>query len=408
MIVLSFLTVMTKPAKTDPIIEVLTRGVTEVIIREELEKKMRTSKIRLYLGIDPTGTRLHLGHAIALRKLRDFQRLGHEVIFLVGSFTAMIGDTSDKDAMRTQLTHEQIQENFRTYKEQAAKILDFTKIQIKYNHEWLEKLKFEDILNLANKFTVQQMIEREMYQKRINEKKPIGLHEFLYPLMQGYDSVAMDVDLEVGGNDQLFNMLAGRTLQRVLKSRDKYVLTVELLEGTDGRKMAKTYNNVINITDTPNEQYGKIMSMKDELILKYFELCTDRTLAEIAEFKKELKDGINPRDLKMRLAREIVTMYYSAQKAENAEKEFTKIFQKKEDPTEVPLQKIDAKEMKLIDLLAYTKMAASKSEARRLVEGGGVELDHERKSDPNLLIDLTKERFIRAGKRKFLRVLCSK
>lgn len=369
---------------------------------------MRTSKIRLYLGIDPTGTRLHLGHAIALRKLRDFQRLGHEVIFLVGSFTAMIGDTSDKDAMRTQLTHDQIQENFRTYKEQAAKILDFTKIQIKYNHEWLEKLKFEDILNLANKFTVQQMIEREMYQKRINEKKPIGLHEFLYPLMQGYDSVAMDVDLEVGGNDQLFNMLAGRTLQRVLKNRNKYVLTVELLEGTDGRKMAKTYNNVINITDTPNEQYGKIMSMKDELIIKYFELCTDRTLTEIEGFKKELKDGINPRDLKMRLAHEIVTLYHDAKLAEAAEKEFIQIFSKKEDPTEVPLQKIDAKEMKLTDLLAHTKMASSKSDARRLVDGGGVEIDHERQTNPDARIDLTKERFIRAGKRKFLRVICSK
>lgn len=396
---------MAKTTATDPIIEVLTRGVTEVIVREELEKKMRTQKIRLYLGIDPTGARLHLGHAIALRKLRDFQRLGHEVIFLVGSFTAMIGDTSDKDAMRTQLKQEQIQENFKTYKEQAAKILDFTKIQIKYNHEWLEKLKFEDILNLANKFTVQQMIEREMYQKRITEKKPIGLHEFLYPLMQGYDSVAMDVDLEVGGNDQLFNMLAGRTLQRVLKNRDKHVLTVELLEGTDGRKMAKTYNNVINITDTPNEQFGKIMSMKDELILKYFELCTDRTMTEMANFETELKKGINPRDMKMRLARDIVTLYHDAKSAENAEKEFIQIFSKKEDPTDVPLQKITAKELKITDLLTQTKLTPSKSEARRLVDGGGVEVDHERINNPDIMIDLSKERFIRAGKRKFLRVL---
>lgn len=395
---------MAKTTATDPIIEVLTRGVTEVIVREELEKKMRTQKIRLYLGIDPTGARLHLGHAIALRKLRDFQRLGHEVIFLVGSFTAMIGDTSDKDAMRTQLKQEQIQENFKTYKEQAAKILDFTKIQIKYNHEWLEKLKFEDILNLANKFTVQQMIEREMYQKRITEKKPIGLHEFLYPLMQGYDSVAMDVDLEVGGNDQLFNMLAGRTLQRVLKNRDKHVLTVELLEGTDGRKMAKTYNNVINITDTPNEQFGKIMSMKDELILKYFELCTDRTMAEVANFETELKKGINPRDMKMRLAKDVVTLYHDAGAAEAAEKEFIQIFSKKEDPTDVPVQKIAAKELKITDLLTQTKLTPSKSEARRLVDGGGVEVDHERVNNPDMMIDLSKERFIRAGKRKFLKV----
>lgn len=398
---------MAKAAANDPIIEVLTRGVTEVIVREELEKKMRTGKIRLYLGIDPTGARLHLGHAIALRKLRDFQHLGHEVIFLVGSFTAMIGDTSDKDAMRTQLTHEQIQENFKTYKEQAAKILDFTKIKIKYNHEWLADLKFEDILNLANKFTVQQMIEREMYQKRINEKKPIGLHEFLYPLMQGYDSVAMDVDLEVGGNDQLFNMLAGRTLQRVLKNRNKHVLTVELLEGTDGRKMAKTYNNVINITDTPQEQYGKIMSMKDELIIKYFELCTDRTMAEIAAFEKGLKAGTNPRDVKMQLARDIVTLYHTAEAAETAEKEFIQVFSKKEDPTTVALQKIPFKELKITDLLATTKLASSKSEARRLVEGGGVEIDHERVTNPDAMIDLAKERFMRAGKRKFLRVICS-
>lgn len=396
----------TNMPKNDAVTEILQRGVDEVIVRTELEKLLRSGKkITLYLGIDPTGSRLHLGHAIALRKLRDFQRLGHRVIFLIGSFTALIGDTSDKNSPRPPMTPEQIEENFKTYKAQASKILDFSKIELKYNGEWLSKLNFKDILELANKFTVQQMIEREMYQRRIAEGKPIGLHEFLYPLMQGYDSVAMDVDLEVGGRDQLFNMLAGRTLQKVLHNKEKHVLTVKLLEGTDGRKMAKTYGNVINITDEPGEQYGRVMSMKDELILQYFELCTDISMEEIAEIKQSLKSGENPKNVKMRLAREIVTLYHDKNAAAAAEKEFIKIFQKHETPTDIEEKIMPRNTYEICDLLFETHLADSKGSARRLIEGGGVSIDEKRIEDPKLKVKLSKKPvLIKVGKRHFLRV----
>ena len=392
--------------QTDKITEILERGVSEVIVRKELEARLRgKEKITLYLGIDPTGSRLHLGHAIALRKLRDFQRLGHRVIFLIGSFTALIGDTSDKDSPRQPMTLEQIEENFKTYKAQASKILDFSKIELKYNGDWLSKLNFKDILELANKFTVQQMIEREMYRKRIAEGKPIGLHEFLYPLMQGYDSVAMDVDLEVGGNDQLFNMLAGRTLQKAINNRNKHVLTVKLLEGVDGRKMSKTYGNTINITDEPNEQYGRIMSMKDELILQYFELCTDVPMSEIEEIKNELKSGENPKNVKMRLAREIITLYHDKKAAETAEEEFIKVFQKKDLPSEIAEKTMPKKLYGICELLFETGLADSKGSARRLVEGGGVSIDKKRVADPKTEVNLGKKAIlIKVGKRHFLKV----
>jgi tyrosyl-tRNA synthetase len=392
--------------KTDPLTELLNRGVEEVIVRKELEEKLRSGeKITLYLGIDPTGARLHLGHAIALRKLRDFQKLGHNVIFLIGSFTAMIGDTSDRDSPRPPMTIEQIEENFKTYKQQAGKILDFSKIKIVYNGDWLSKLGFKELIELANKFTVQQMITREMYQQRIAAGKPIGLHEFLYPLMQGYDSVAMDVDLEVGGNDQLFNMLAGRHLQKVLNNRNKHVMTVKLLEGTDGRKMSKTYNNTINVTDTPGEQYGKIMSMKDELILQYFDLCTDVSAEEIKKIEASLKKGENPKNIKMRLAREIITLYHGATEANDAEAEFIKIFQKHDKPTDIEEKKMPNKSYGICDLLFDAGLATSKGEARRLIEGGGVSVDNKRVEDPKMEVKLSgKSVLLQVGKRKFLNV----
>lgn len=393
-------------AKKDPILDLLTRSVDEVIVRRDLEKKMRSGdKITLYLGIDPTGNRLHLGHAIALRKLRDFQQLGHRVIFLIGNFTALIGDTSDKDSPRQPMTPEQIDENFRTYKTQASKILDFSKIELRHNGDWLGKLSFKEILELANKFTVQQMIEREMFQKRINEKKPVGVHEFLYPLMQGYDSVAMDVDLEIGGRDQLFNMLAGRTLQKAMRNKEKHVLTVKLLEGTDGRKMAKTYNNVVNITDEPQEQYGKIMSIKDELILQYFELCTDVPLSEIETIRQGMKAGANPRDFKMRLGREIVALYRNQAAAKKAEQEFIRVFQKKDLPDNIEEKKLRAGDWLLVDLLAETGLAPSKSEARRLIQGGGVSVDGKREEEVKTSVSISKKPLLlKVGKRKFLKV----
>ena len=365
-----------KKTNADPVREVLERGVSEVIVKKELETLIRSKKkIKLYLGIDPTGKELHLGHTIALRKLRQFQNLGHEVYFLVGSFTALIGDTSDKNSMRPPMTPEQIEENFKTYKAQAAKILDFSKTTIVYNGEWLSKLKLADILNLANKFTVQQMIERDMYQERLKQGKPIGLHEFLYPLMQGYDSVELNVDLEVGGNDQLFNMLAGRTLQKVLNSRDKHVMTMQLIEGTDGRKMAKTYGNVININDEPADMYGKIMSMSDRLIGRYFELCTDVPMEEISAMEEEMMAGANPRDFKMRLGREIVAMYHGAKASGEAEERFITVFRKHDVPDDIEEKILSKGEWNIIDVLVETKLAPSKSEARRLVTQGGVKVD---------------------------------
>lgn len=392
----------------DPIKQLLERGVSDVIVKKNLEAMLRSGKkITLYLGIDPTGSLLHIGHAIALRKLREFQQLGHRVIFLIGSFTALIGDTSDKNSMRQPMTSEQIEENFKTYKAQASKILDFSKIELRYNGDWLGKLTFKEIIVLANKFTVQQMIERDMYQKRIQEGKPIGLHEFLYPLMQGYDSVAMDVDLEVGGHDQLFNMLAGRTLQKAFNNKEKHVMTMQLLEGTDGRKMSKTYDNVVNLTDAPNDQYGKIMSIKDELIIKYFDLCTDVEVARVQELEKALKAGENPKHTKMRLAKEIVALYHGTKAASEAEAEFVNVFQKKEAPTDIPTKKMPTKEPTITELLAESGLASSKSVAQRLVKGGGVSVDEKKILDPFEKITLTKKPvLLKVGKRHFMNVHC--
>lgn len=393
--------------KTDQISDLLSRGVDEIIVRNQLEARLRSKdRITLFLGIDPTGFRLHLGHAIALRKLRDFQRLGHRVIFLIGNFTARIGDTSDKDSPRQPLSQEQIEENFKTYKQQASTILDFSKIELRYNADWLEKLTFKEIIELANKFTVQQMIEREMYTRRISEGRPIGLHEFLYPLMQGFDSVAMDVDLEVGGRDQLFNMLAGRTLQKAVRSKDKHVLTVKLLEGTDGRKMAKTYDNVINITDTPSEQYGRVMSIKDQLIVQYFELCTDVPMHEVGDIEQAIAGGENPRDLKMRLGREIVSMYHGKSEALEAEGDFIRVFREKSLPDQIPEKKLGKAQWSICELLVAVRLAPSKSEGRRLIEGGGVSVDGVRIEDPRASLTVGKKsQLIKVGKRHFVKVI---
>lgn len=391
-----------KPPDTD---QLLSRGVQDVIVRADLEKLLNSGKkLRVYLGIDPTSTRITLGNAVPLRKLRDFQNLGHEVIFLVGSFTALIGDTSDKDAMRKVMTQDEIESNFKTYKQQAAKILDFSKAKIMYNGDWLSKLKFADIIKLAQNFTVQQMIERDMYQKRLADKKPIGLHEFLYPLMQGYDSVHLEVDVEIGGNDQLFNMLAGRTLLKIYKNKDKHVITTPLIAGLDGRKMSKSYGNTVDLTDEPNDMFGKIMSLKDDLIIKYFELCTDVPLDEISAVAESLKAGANPRDAKARLGREIVALYHGEKAAARAEQEFTAVFQKHEKPADMPTRKIENRKWKIDDLLSELGLVSSKSEARRLVEQGGVRVDDKVLSDWKAVVAVKKGMVVQVGKRKFVKI----
>lgn len=398
---------MAKNTEGPSVDELLSRGVEQVIVRQTLEDRLKSGeKLKLYLGIDPTGSRLHLGHSIPLRKIRDFQRLGHQVIMLIGNFTALIGDTSDKESMRPVLTQEQIEENFETYKEQASKILDFSKVEIRYNADWLAKLSFTDIVKLSQQFTVQQMIERDMYQKRLESGKPIGLHEFLYPLMQGYDSVAMDVDLEIGGNDQTFNMLAGRTLQRTYNQKEKHVLTTTLLEGTDGRKMAKTYGNVINITEEPSEQFGKIMSMSDDLIIKYFTLCTDVSMEQVEKYEKALADGENPKDIKVILAKEIVTMYHDEAAAEQAAKDFEEVFSKGGKPEKIDLVKLELGKFKLFALLEELEMVETRSEGRRMIEQGAVRINEEKIEDVDAIVDLQvgEKILVQVGKRKWKEV----
>jgi tyrosyl-tRNA synthetase len=385
--------------------ELLTRGVEQIVPKEGLMEKIKGGKkLRVYLGMDPTSTHISLGNAVPLRKLRDFQNAGHEVIFLVGSFTALIGDTSDKDAMRKPLTLNEIEHNFHTYKEQASKILDFKKAKIMYNGDWLSKLNFQNIVELAQHFTVQQMIERDMYQKRMEAGKPIGLHEFLYPLMQGYDSVHMEVDLEIGGNDQLFNMLAGRTLLRAYKNKEKHVLCTPLIEGLDGRKMSKSYGNTIDIMDEPSNMFGKVMSMADNLIIKYFILCTDVPLKEINAIDVELKNGSNPRDAKMRLAREIVNLYHGKSAGTKAEEEFINVFKKHEAPEDMPEFKISG-DRNIVDLLELCKLVETRSEAKRLVKEGGVKINGQKVPDANVSVHVEKGMVIQVGKRRFAKII---
>ncbi len=385
--------------------ELLSRGVEAVVPKKGLLEKMKAGKkLKVYLGIDPTSTRIHLGNAVPLRKLRDFQLAGHDVIFLVGSFTALIGDTSDKDAMRKPLTPAEIEANFHTYQEQASKILDFSKAQILYNGDWLSNLNFQNIVELAQQFTVQQMIERDMYQKRLEAGKPIGLHEFLYPLMQGYDSVHMEVDLEIGGNDQLFNMLAGRTLLQTYKGKEKHVLTTPLIEGTDGRKMSKSYNNTINIADEPSDMFGKIMSMTDELIIKYFILCTDVEMKEVDEIDKALKEGMNPRDAKMQLAREIVTLYHGGNAAMKAADDFVNVFKKGGVPDDMPEFEMSG-DRNIIDLLELCGLISSRSEGRRAIEQGGVKINDKKVESTDDVIHLEKDMIVQVGKRRFAKIV---
>lgn len=376
--------------------ELLTRAVSNVTPKDLAEKKLKSGKkMRLYLGIDPTGAHLHIGHAVPLRKLKAFADAGHEVIFLIGSFTAMIGDPTDREAERERLTKKQVEENFKTYKEQASKVLDFSKIHVRYNHEWLEKLDFGGVVDLASRFTVQQMLDRDMFQKRIADGKPIHVHEFLYPLMVGYDSVVLDVDCELGGNDQYFNMLCGRTLQTAYGKREKFVLTTKLIEGTDGRKMSKTYGNCIYLDDAPSDMYGKVMRVEDGLMPLYFECCTDVPMAEV----KKLLAG-KPKEAKMHLAREIVALYHGEKAAGHAESEFQNVFSQGGTPEDMPEVSVK-KGSGLIDLLVKQKLIASKSEARRLVEQGGIHLN----DTPVKSIDApAEEGIVRVGKRKFLKI----
>lgn len=394
--------------------DLLTRAVAKVIPAKLAEEKLQSGKrLRIYWGIDPTGAKLHLGHAVPLRKLQAFVDAGHEVILVIGSFTAMIGDPSGRDEQRQPLTRQQIEENFRTYKGQAAKVLDFSKTTVRYNHEWLEKLTPELMVKLASHFTKQQMEQREMFTRREKEGKPIHLSEFIYPLLVGYDSVVLDVDCELGGSDQEFNMLCGRHLQQVFGKREKFVLTLKLLEGTDGRKMSKTYDNCIYLGDSPQEMFGKIMSIKDNLMETYFECCTD---IPTKKYQTLLKG--NPRDAKACLAREIVTLYHGAKAAVAAAKEFTSVFSKGGLPKEIPEQPATGQ---ILEDLVKSGLVSSKSDVRRLLKEKGIklldeqgntilitELESELGEAMAKSLDKNRSAIIKIGKKKFLRFIVSK
>lgn len=387
--------------------ELLTRGVSEIAPgKDTLEKVLLERKIRVYLGIDPTGSLLTLGHSVVLRKLQQFADAGHEVILLIGNGTVRIGDPTGRDSTRPQLSDEQIKENFKTWKEQASKILDFSKIQIRYNGDWLDKLTYTDMIKLMAQTTVQQLTERDMFQERMKKGLPIHGHELLYPLLQGYDSVAMDVDLEIGGSDQLFNMLMGRHLQRVMNNREKWVLTTPIINGTDGRKMSKSYGNFVALTEAPTDMYGKLMSIADNQIIEYFTLLTDLPVVEIAEMATAIEHGENPMSFKKKLAHTITTMYHSVGAATAAENFFEKTVQQKELPDEIPVIHISETELTALELLTRAFPDQSKTELKRLIEQGAVLLlpSEQKVTDPYASIQLTETMVVKLGKRRYCKI----
>jgi len=394
--------------------EFLERGVAEIFPdRETFKKKLLSGeKIRVYCGFDPSAPSLHIGNAILINKLAELQKLGHEVIFLIGDFTGMIGDPTDKTAARKKLTREEVLENAKNYQKEAAAYLFFDKdnpATIKYNSEWNDKLGFRDLIEVASNFTAQQMFARDMFQERVKNEKPIYLHEFLYPLAQAYDSVAMDVDLEIGGNDQMFNMLCGRDLMRAMKNKEKFVLTMKLLADNEGKKMGKSEGNVVWLSDSPENMYGKVMSWPDGVIGIGFELCTNIPFGEVKETYKKMEDGeTNPRDLKMKLAYEITKINHGEEKAKEAEDYFVRTIQKKEIPDEVK-EIIIEKELSLIDFLVLSELATSKSDARRKIEQGGVYLENnnslEAMISDRVLNKDDNEKIIKVGKKNFRKII---
>lgn len=386
----------------------LTRAVENVYpSRDALESALLSGKkLRVYVGIDPTGPTLHLGHVIWLRKLAEMQELGHEVVMLIGDFTAMIGDPTDKAATRKQLTREEVLANCKKYKEQASRFLSFkgeNAARLLFNSEWLAKMSFADVIELAAHFTVQQMVERDMFEKRIEEGKPVHLHEFFYPLMQGYDSVAMDVDLEIGGNDQTFNMLAGRTLQREIKNREKAVLTLKLLVDSTGKKMGKTEGNIIMLTDSPEDMYGKVMSWTDGMIVPGFELCTNVADSDISDMRAAMADGENPMTFKRRLAEAVVTMLVGEKEATKAAEHFDTVHKSKEAPEEITEFKVKGKEIPLVEALVLTELVTSKTDARKQIEQGAVKVDSEVVKDVAAMVNVPT--LLQKGKRHFARLV---
>lgn len=406
--------------ETEPLPTILTRGVEQVVPgAAALAKMMSEKKIRVYLGIDPTGAFLTLGHSVVLRKLQQFAEAGHEVIMLIGNGTVRIGDPTGRDSTRPELSDEQITENFKNWKEQASKILDFSKIEIRYNGDWLDKLKYVDMVKLMAQTTVQQLTERDMFQERMKKGLPIHGHELLYPLLQGYDSVEMDVDLEIGGSDQLFNMLMGRHLQRTMNNREKWVLTTPIINGTDGRKMSKSYGNYVALTDTPTDMFGKLMSIADNQIIGYFTLLTDTAEDEIESMKTEIGRGENPMQFKKKLAFTITQMYHDTAAAESAQENFQRTVQERSVPTDIPSVSIseimqtpelgtksNPPKVRVIELLQRCIPDESKSELRRLMEQSGVSIvePEQKLTDPMAEITVESGMIVKIGKRRYFKI----
>ncbi len=393
--------------------ELLNRSVVEILPSRDLLKKELISgrQLKIYIGADPTGTALHLGHATNYMILEKFRKLGHKVVVLFGDFTARIGDPSDKLATRVQLSREQVIENTKTWIKQLSPIIDFSDknnpVEVVFNHDWLSKMNFEDLINLASNFTVQRMLERDMFEKRIKDERPIYLHEFFYPLMQGYDSVHLEVDIEMCGNDQKFNALCGRTLLQRYKNKEKFVFITTLLENpiTKEKMMSKSLGTGIFLDSSNIDMYGKVMSQADENIVQLFSDCTYVDLKELEEIKNNLKNNlVNPKDLKMKLAYEIVKIYHGLEKAEEAQNYFINTFQKKETPTEILEHYIKDGEYGILDLLLEIGLSASKSEARRLIDQGAIRLNEDVLRDPLLKLKIKDSMIFQRGKRQFVKI----
>jgi len=388
------------------------RGADEILVEQELISKLKEGRpLRIKAGFDPTAPDLHLGHTVLINKLKQFQDLGHEVMFLIGDFTGMIGDPTGKSATRPALTQEEVLENAKSYQDQVFKILDPAKTKVMFNSEWMSKMSSADIIKLAGKFTVARMLERDDFSKRYKGNQPISIHEFLYPLVQGWDSVAMKADVEIGGTDQKFNLLVGRELQRAEGMTAQVILTMPILEGLDGvQKMSKSLNNYIGINDEPKEMFGKIMSVNDDLMWRYFELLSFRPMEEITEFKDQVEKGANPRDIKFKLAEELITRFHSQEAALSAHKDFIQKFQKGAIPDDLEEFEIAITEdgIAIANLIKEAGLLSSTSEAMRMIKQGAVKINSKKIDDKSLRFNESNEFVLQVGKRKFKKIIISK
>lgn len=392
--------------------ELLRRGAEQIIPEDELVAKLERSlkdnrPLKIKLGCDPSRPDLHLGHAVVLRKLRHFQDLGHQAILVVGDFTAMIGDPSGRNKTRPALSIDETRKNGKSYYEQATKVLSKKRLRITYNSDWLGKLDFADLIKFSSHITVARLLERDDFAKRLQEQTPISFHELLYPLAQAYDSVELEADVELGGTDQTFNLLMARDLQRAFGQEPQAILTTPLLEGTGGgAKMSKSYDNYVGLTDPPDQMYGRVMSIPDDLIRPYFEYCTDASADDLTHIGRQLADAsVNPRDLKRRLAREIIALYHDQAAADGAQEAFDQLFVRKELPDDIPEYQFKGKESFLVRVLAEAKVTGSNGEGRRLITQGAVRVNDEVISDPNFTVLGGQTYIIKAGKRRFLKIV---